>query len=186
MGSRELDPVLAKISERIAVEEFHLPPLRPLFEPDGRRLRVPMAELIERTEQRLGVPFPDWLRAVYLHCNGFSGPIGVCSLFRLDGEDGILEFNLFLRSREWAPSWFPRAILFMDRRVSWSINTHWAALDGKLIEWEPQEGEKYTELRCDLFALWEREQRQMDRLVAEDQHPGEQAATVDDPPTSSS
>jgi hypothetical protein len=33
--------------------------LRPLFEPDGRRLCVPMTELIERG---LGVPFPDWLK----------------------------------------------------------------------------------------------------------------------------
>ena len=84
----KLDPVLARISEVIAVEEFHPAPLRPLYEPDGRRLRIPMAELIERTERELGVPFPDWLREVYLACNGFSGLIGVCSMFRLDGQDG--------------------------------------------------------------------------------------------------
>src|SRR4051794_33842916 len=101
MDAPQLDPVLARISQLVAVEAFHPAPLRPLFEPDGRRLRVPMAELIGRTERVLGVPFPGWLRAVYLRCNGFRGPVGSCSLRRLDGEDGVLEFNLFLRTRDW-------------------------------------------------------------------------------------
>jgi hypothetical protein len=168
MESSGLDPVLARITDVIVVEELHPAPLRPLFEPDGRRLSVPMAELIERTEQGLGVAFPDWLRTVYLSCNGFSGQVGVCSLFRLDGDDGVLEFNLYLRRQEWAPSWFKQAILFMDRRVSWTINTHWAALDGQLIEWQPQDGERYTVLGCDLFGLWAREQEQADRHAAEE------------------
>jgi len=164
MTPPEPDPVLAGIKQVIVVEEFYPPPLRPLFEPDGRRLRVPMAELIERTEQGLGVPLPDWLKAVYLSCNGFSGP---CSLFRLDGASGVLEFNLHLRQQEWALSWFRRAILFMNRRVSWTIDTHWWALDGQLIEWWPQDGERYRVLSCDLFGLWEREQERADRLAAE-------------------
>jgi hypothetical protein len=158
------DPIRARIRAAITVEAFYEAPLRPLFEPSGSRLRVPMTTLLEQTERRLGVPFPEWLRTIYLHCNGFSAPIGSCSLFRLDGADGVLEFNLFLRTQEWAPSWFKRGILFMDRRVSWTINTHWAALDGQLIEWQPQEYEHYTVLDCDLFELWRREQERYDAL----------------------
>jgi hypothetical protein len=55
----------------------------------------------------------------------------------------------------------------MDRRVSWTINTHWAALDGKLIEWHPQEHEEYTVLDGDLFALWRREHERYDDLDVE-------------------
>jgi hypothetical protein len=97
------DPIRARIKAAITVEAFYEAPLRPLFEPDGSRLRVAMTTLIEQTERGLGVPFPEWLRTIYLHCNGFSGPIGSCSLFRLDGDDGVLQFNLFLRKQEWAP-----------------------------------------------------------------------------------
>jgi hypothetical protein len=161
------DPILARIKAVTPVEAFHQAPLRPLFEPDGSRLRVPMTTLIEQTERGLGSPFPEWLRTVYLHCNGFRGPVGRCSLFRLDGDDGVLEFNLFLRTQEWAPSWLGRGMLFMDQRVSWTLNTHWAVLDGKLIEWHPQEYEKYTVLDCDLFELWRREQERHDALDAE-------------------
>ena len=167
MNPPEPDSVLARIKGVIVVEEFHPPPLRPLFEPDGRRLRVPMAELIERTERDLGPPFPDWLKAVYLCCNGFSGPISVCSLLRLDGPDGVAGYTLFLRSQEWSPAWLQRAIVFSHRRVSWSIDTHWAARDGELVEWTPGAGAGYTVLEPDLFALWRREQEQADRLAAE-------------------
>jgi hypothetical protein len=162
-----LDPVLGRITDVIVVDEFHPAPLRPLLEPDGRRLRVPMAELIERTERDLGVPFPEWLRAIYLACNGFSGPIGVCSLLRLDATEGVADYTLFLRSQEWSPAWLQRAIVFSHRRVSWSIDTHWAARDGELVEWTPGAGAGYTVLEPDLFALWRREQEQADRLAAE-------------------
>src|SRR5687767_14248689 len=91
MNSSQPDPVLARIKEVMVVDEFYPAPLRPLFEPDGRRLRVPMADLIEQTERGLGVPFPDWLRAVYLSCNGLRG---TCALLSLDGVSGVLEFNL--------------------------------------------------------------------------------------------
>jgi hypothetical protein len=161
------DPIRAKIAAVIPVEAFHEAPLRPLFEPDGSRPRVPMATWIEQAERGLGVPFPEWLRTIYLHCNGFSGPIGSCSLFRLDGDGGVLEFNLFLRQQEWAPSWFQRGILFMNRRVSWTIDTHWGALDDKLIEWHAQENEQYTVLDCDLFALWGREHERGDKMNGE-------------------
>jgi len=106
MAMPERDPLLARIKTVTLVEAFHPAPLRPLFEPDGSRIRVPMTTLIEQTERGLGVPFPEWLRTVYLHCNGFRGPVGSCSLRRLDGDDGVLKFNLFLREQEWAPSWF--------------------------------------------------------------------------------
>jgi hypothetical protein len=159
--------VLARIKGVILVEKFHPPPIRPLFEPDGRRPRVPMADLIERTERDLGAPFPDWLRAVYLSCNGLRGPIGVCSLLGLDGPEGVVGYTLLLRSQESSPAWLQRAIVFSHRRVSWSIDTHWAALDGELVEWGPGAGAGYTVLGPDLFALWRREQEQADRLAAE-------------------
>src|SRR5262245_61041658 len=162
MRSPEPDPVLARIEQVLSVAEFYPPPLRPLFEPDGRRLRVPMADLIERTERGLGVPFPDWLRAVYLSCNGFRG---TCSLLSLDGAGGVLEFNLAVRQQEWAPAWFRRAILFMNGGGTWTMNAHWWALDGQLVEWYAQDGEQYTVLDCDLFGLWAREQERADQLA---------------------
>ena len=54
----------------------------------------------------------------------------------------------------------------MNRRVSWTIDTHWAALDGQLVEWYAQDGERYSVLDSDLFALWAREQEQADKLEA--------------------
>jgi hypothetical protein len=134
MTARDSDPVRSRIRQLIPVTAFHPAPLRPLFEPDGRRLRVPMTELIEDVERRLAVPFPEWLRIIYGSCNGFTGPIGLCSLFPLDGDGGVLKFNQFLRAQDWSPPWVKQGIVFMDRRSSWSINTHWAALDGKLVE----------------------------------------------------
>jgi len=47
------------------------------------------------------------------------------------------------------------------------MNTQWAALDGKLIEWHPQENEQYTVLDSDLFELWRREQERRDDPDAE-------------------
>jgi hypothetical protein len=76
------DSIRAKVEAAITVEAFHEAPFRTLFESDGSRPRIPMTTLNEQTERGLGVPFPEWLRTIYLHCNGFSGPIGSCSLFR--------------------------------------------------------------------------------------------------------
>jgi hypothetical protein len=99
MPAPQNDPNLARIRAVITVTAFHPPPLRPLFEPDGRRLAVPMPELIANTERRLAVAMPPWLRAVYLSCNGFSGPYGECYLYPLDGSEGVGDFTLFLDTR---------------------------------------------------------------------------------------
>src|SRR5260370_42704112 len=53
MAAPETDCVLATIREVITVKEFRSPPLRPLFEAAGRRLMIPMAELIADAERKL-------------------------------------------------------------------------------------------------------------------------------------
>lgn len=135
--------VLARIRSVMKVLQFFPPP-----DP----------EMIARVEQELGVSFPDWLRRVYEACNGFTGPTNVGYLWRLDGREGVLEFTQFLRASEWSPAWLERAIVFGDNGSGGSITTHWAALDSNLIEWCYGDGEQFTSLKPDLYALWKREQ----------------------------
>jgi hypothetical protein len=45
---------------------------------------------------------------------------------------------------------------------SGSITTHTVALDGKLVEWCYGDGEEYTEVDGDLFAVWRRLQAEWD------------------------
>ena len=128
-----------------------------------------MIELIEDLEQRLNVPMPEWLRTIYLHCNGFSGPFNEGILYPPDGEGGVRDFTLFLREQDYSPSWIQRAIVFGYVAGSGSITTHSAALDGKLIEWCYADGEKYRALDGDLFNLWERIQSNWDNSTENDQ-----------------
>jgi hypothetical protein len=162
MAVPEADPVLARIRAAITVTDFNPPPWRPLFEPDGRRLRMTMAELIDRTEHKLGVSFPPWLREVYLHCNGFLGPCGVCYLYPLDGDQGVGDFTLFLRTQAWAPPWLGRAIVFGFTEGSGSLTTHTVALDGQLVEWRYLDGDRFTVPEGDLFDVWRRVQARWD------------------------
>ena len=164
MALPETDPIRAKIRKAITVTDFNPAPLRPLFEPDGRRLRVPMAELIADVERKLGVPMPPWLRKVYLSCNGFLGPYGECILYPLHGSEGVTEFNLFLREMEWAPAWIALAIVFGYVGGSGSLTTHTVALDGELVEWTYLDGEKVERPAGDLFAVWRGIQAQWDDL----------------------
>jgi hypothetical protein len=163
MAPPEADPVLAQIRAVIAVTAFHPPPLRPLFEPDGRRLAVPLTELVEDTERRLGVAMPPWLRAIYHSCNGFAGPYGVGILYHL-GSEGAADFTLFLREQPWSPPWLKRAIVFGYVGGSGSTTTHSVALDGKLVEWCYGDGAKFTVPEGDLFDLWRRIQASWDAL----------------------
>jgi hypothetical protein len=156
------NPVLAKIRAAVTVSDCNPAPLRPLFEPDGRHLRVPLTELIAGVERKLGVPMPPWLREVYLACNGFLGPAGVCLLYPLDGREGVGDFTLFLREQDWAPPWLKRAIVFGYIGGSGSTTTHTVALDGLLIEWCYGDGEKFTVLEGGLFELWRRIQVRWD------------------------
>jgi len=150
---REPEPglTLARIREVIEVRAY-LPP--------------PGIAALEETERALGVPFPGWLRDVYLACNGFEGPAGVRYLWPLEGREGVLLFTKFLRSEDWSPSWLDRAIIFGDNGVGGSITTHWAALDGKLIEWCYGDGAAYSVLDCGLLGLWKREQDKWDAVRA--------------------
>jgi hypothetical protein len=164
MAAFEPDSVLAKIREVITVTDFNPSPLRPLYEPNGQRLRVPMTELIAEVERRLGVPMPPWLRKVYLHCNGFLGPTRECILYPLDGTEGVGEFTLFLREQDWSPPWLERAIVFGYIGGSGSTTAHSAALDGQLIEWCYGDGEVFTALQGGLFDLWRRIQARWDDI----------------------
>jgi hypothetical protein len=124
-------------------------------------------KLLDEVEQRLVVPFPDWLRSVYHYSNGFCGPTGVRYLYPLDGRDGVLEFTLFLREEDWSPKWLQRAIVFSDNGAGGSITIHWAALDGQLIEWCYGDGADFRILESDLLALWKREQERWDAVRGE-------------------
>ena len=115
-------------------------------------------ELIDDAERRLDVAFPEWLRAIYRSCNGFCGPTGVRYLYPLEGRDGVVEFTLLLRDAEWSPPWLNRAIVFSDNGAGGTITTHWAVLDGNLIEWCYGDGAEFTVLECDLLGLWRRDQ----------------------------
>jgi SMI1/KNR4 family protein SUKH-1 len=150
------NPVLTRIRKVIAVKAFHPPPLRPLFEPDGRRLTVPMTDLIAEVERKLGVPMPPWLREIYRHCNGFTGPYGRDVLYRLDGSQGVVEFTLAIRAQDWAPPWLSRAIIFGATGGTGSMTTHTVALDGQLVMWCYGDGEKFTVPEGDLFDVWDR------------------------------
>jgi hypothetical protein len=123
-----------------------------------------MPELIAAVEQKLAVAMPPWLREVYLSCNGFLGPAGVCCLYRLDGPEGVGDFTLFLREQDWAPPWLQRAIVFGYIGGSGSTTSHTVALDGRLIEWCYGDGDQYRALNGGLFALWRQIQAQWDQL----------------------
>src|SRR5689334_5811514 len=67
---------------------------------------------VDQVERELGVPFPDWLRRIYLAADGFIGPTGVRYLYRLRERNGVSDFTRFLR-QEWADAaWLKRAIVF--------------------------------------------------------------------------
>jgi hypothetical protein len=122
--------------------------------------------VLEQAERRLGVVFPDWLRVFYLNCNGFRGPTGVRYLYPLDGPDGVLSFTEFVRM-EWGFPWLQRAIVFSDNGLGGSTTVHWAALDGKLIEWCYGDDGEYTVLDFDLLVLWAREQQRWNAVKAD-------------------
>jgi hypothetical protein len=122
--------------------------------------------VLEETERQLGVTFPDWLRIQYLSCNGFTGPAGVRYLYPLDGSDGVLSFTRFVR-HEWGLPWLQRAIIFSDNGLGGSTTVHWAALDGRLIEWCYGDEGEYTVLDFDLLELWAREQQKWNAIDEE-------------------
>src|SRR5262245_58065153 len=129
MSSPNPDQILSQIRAVMEVTSFYSPA---------------SSELIEEVERRLAVNFPEWLRRVYLACNGFSGPTGVSYLYPLDGHDGVLEFTQFLREEDWSPPWLSRAVGFGENGAGGSITTHWLVMDGNLIEWCYGHGADYT------------------------------------------
>ena len=167
MTSPESDSIRDRIREAIDVTKFYEPPLRPLFDAEGRRPAIPMSELIADTERRLGVAFPPWLLPIYECCNGFAGPSGECVLYALHGSGGVTEFNLFLREMEWSPAWMPRAIVFGRFGGSGSLTTHTVALDGELVEWTYADGATVERPDGDLFAVWRRIQARWDEVIDE-------------------
>jgi hypothetical protein len=165
MSPSEAERVREQICDAIVVKEFYAAPLRPLFDAAGRRESVPLTELIADAEQRLGVPFPPWLRTIYESCNGFATHTGECILYPLHGSEGTTEFTLFLREMEWQPSWMSRAIVFGYVGGSGSITTHTVALDGELVEWTYQDGEEVQRPDGDLFVVWRRIQALWDSVL---------------------
>ena len=119
---------------------------------------------IDQVERELGVPFPHWLRRLYLASNGFIGPTGVRYLYRLREPNGMSDFTVFLR-QEWADAaWLKHAIIFGENGLGGSSTVQWGTLDGQLIEWCYGDGIEYQLLNFDVFGLWAREQRMWDEL----------------------
>ena len=113
--------------------------------------------MIDAAQQSLGVEIPNWLRNIYLACNGFIGPTDVRYLYPLDGSEGAAQFTSFLRT-EWTTPWLHRALVFSDNGMGGSLTVHWAILDGQLIEWCYGNGDAYTVADGDFFELLSREQ----------------------------
>lgn len=160
MSPAEVARIRELIREAIVVTTFYPAPKR-------RGTAVPLTELIEDAERRLGVAFPSWLRPVYEACNGFATHTDECVLYPLHGPEGVTEFNLFLRESEWAPSWISRAIVFGYVGGSGSITTHTVALDDRLVEWCYNEGEGVRRTDGDLFAVWRRVRAEWDDVIDE-------------------
>jgi hypothetical protein len=146
---QDREQILSKIRSVMKVKEFNPP--------------APEA-LIDSVERGLGVNFPNWLKEIYLACDGFTGPTGVGYLHQLDGQNGVLEFTQFLREEPWWPDWLDRAIIFSDNGLGGSITVHWGVLDGQLIEWCYGDADNYIVLDLDIYQLWAREQKHWDRL----------------------
>jgi hypothetical protein len=143
------ESLLDRISTVMRVDQ-HFPPADP-------------AE-VDQVERELGVPFPDWLRRIYLASDGFVGPSGVRYLYRLKERNGVSDFNLFLR-QEWTDAtWLKDAIVFGDNGLGGSSTVQWGTLNGRLVEWCLGDGPEYQLLDVDIFGLWEREQRTWDEL----------------------
>ena len=120
---------------------------------------------IAEVELALDVKFPGWLRHLYLACNGFTGPSGWPYLLALGDSDGVLQFNLFLRA-EFAYPWLNRAVIFASNTGSGTSTVHFAAVDGKLVEWCIGDEDEYTTFKHSIFDLYKREQAAWDKIVS--------------------
>ena len=137
------DAIRAALCEAMRVESFGLP-----------------ADLlaIRTAEDRLGVLFPQWLRDLYLACDGFLGPTAWPYLFPLEGGDGVVEFTEFLRGEDWTPPWLTRAVVFGSNVGGGTGTVNYAALDGELIEWCLGDGGEATRFDGSVIDLYRREQ----------------------------
>jgi hypothetical protein len=124
------------------------------------------ASAIAAAETSVGVAFPQWLRTLYLACNGFRGPTQWEYLLPLDGREGLVEFTQFLRAEEWAPPWLTRAVVFGSDTGSLSCTTHFVALDGELVTWMLGDGDEFIKFEGTVYDLYRREQAGWDALEA--------------------
>lgn len=132
--------------------------------PDASFGRPATSSDIDEAGRVLGVPFPPWLRDLYLLSDGFTGPTGVRYLYPLLGRDGAVGTTLFLRNESWAPEWVQRSIIFADNGMGGSITTHWGALDDSIVEWCFGDGADFTERGHDYASVLAAEQRTWDEV----------------------
>ena len=149
MSSEAPDRVRQRLLDVMRVETFY-PPAD--------------ASAIAAAETRVGVVFPQWLRNLYLACNGFRGPTQWEYLLPLEGCEGLVEFTQFLRAEEWAPPWLARAVVFGSDTGSLSLTTHFVALDGALVTWTFGDGPVFVEFDGTVYDLYRREQALWDEL----------------------
>ena len=119
---------------------------------------------IAAAERRVGVVFPQWLRVLYLACNGFRGPTQWEYLLMLEGRDGLVESTEMLRAEDWAPPWLARAVVFGSDTGGGTLTTHFAALDGNLITWTLGDGPAFSTFEGTVFDLYRREQQLWDEV----------------------
>jgi hypothetical protein len=123
---------------------------------------------VAAAETRLGVALPAWLRALYLACDGFVGPTGWDGyLLPLEGRDGLVGYTEFLRhDGEGMPPSMARAIVFGHQGYSFTISTHFAALDGALVTWNFGDDD-FAPFDGTVYDLYRREQAELDSFAAE-------------------
>src|SRR5690349_16735751 len=100
-------------------------------------------EDILRAERQLGESLPAQLRELYLAFDGFRGPTGAQFFWSLFGQNGLVEFNGFLRDGEEFPYAFVcSCVFFGDAGIGdmWGIKHD---LPGKIIRWDATWGEDF-------------------------------------------
>lgn len=120
---------------------------------------------VDLAQRELGTPFPAWLRSLFKACNGVTAKKHSQDV--LWDLQKVVDDTLFMRDDENfgdspAPEWLERAIILAYKWGSGSDTSHWAALDGKLIEWYLGDYDEFVVLETDFVEQLRRLQKWWD------------------------
>lgn len=149
MSVEDTNPIRQALCDAIRVESFGAPA---------------GIDAVSSAEHRLGVAFPEWLRCLYLACDGFLGPTAWPYLLPLNGREGVIEFTEFLRAEAGPLAWLKNAVVFGSNLGSGTCTVHFGALDGRLIEWCLGDGDEFTYFDGSVYDLYRREQAVWDAI----------------------